>query len=325
MKKYILGLLSIVTFFFSSCSNDEDIEIAYNSTFKIMPSSVIASFKPYYSGDFDLDSGDKLRTSIFIYNEAGNLLTSETAYLNGYSENMTFSVPLPAGNYTVVATTDVVTVSNQKVSFEYWLYEDFEKLTTFKITDTGYVGYDDKILGVSSFNIEVNGQKDISIPVQPAGALIIAYYEGIHYYSDVVYAEFSHSRKADYIYFDINGSSSVNIISSGSFSYRKSYLDLTSSYYDDSNNIYSYCFNLPDPQFECRFYLRTDDGSGYNFDIMKMNLQAGQQYLVKFNFENRASDYTLTNSASASASQIQLPAKSEKQVLKVKDIVTKDY
>jgi len=321
MKKYILGLLSIVTFFFSSCSND-DIEIAHKITFKVKPSSVIASFHPIFPEDFELDTTVlKLRTSIFIYNEAGDLASSATAYVNGYEKDVIFNILLPSGKYIAVATTNVVEKSKEEVTFEFWCYKDVKKLTTFKIENVvNGPGYDWEILGVSSVKVEVDGKKEIAIPVQPAGALIVPIFQGIHADKSVVFMELAFSRFADKIYFDNDGKWSVNFIRDGDFGYSKEKIDLTKSVYDKSTNLYSYVFHLPDSKYECRFNYKKDNNNWYFLDPLKINLKAGQQYRVTFDLLTKTSSVTLTNSASASLLNNQTDFSKGKQVLQVESI-----
>ena len=80
---------------------------------------------------------------------------------------------------------------------------------------------------------------------------------------------------------------------------------------------------MPDSQFECRFSLLSDDGDLYNFDVMKLNLKPGQQYLVSFDLETLSSDFGLVNSNSASIRDNQPAIRNGKQELRVMDIVKK--
>lgn len=326
MKKYLFAILAIICTL-SSCTNEDQIDIKYETTFKLMPSSVISGFKEYHTGDFAIEEGYKLRTSLFIYDKSGNLVDKQISFLDSYTDAMTVTTSLPLGEYISVATSDVVKYSNSTVSFEFWLYEDAEKLSTFNIVDAGYIGYTNEILGVSSLNFTVDKQSEITIPIQPAGSLITYVFNDIHKFSNIVMMGLYFSRTNDYLLFDENASPKTKIISQGKFNYKISELILTNSVYDNYSSVWGYNFKLPDPEFLCKFGFLYTDGSIEYSDLMTINMEAGQQYIATLDLQNLTYGVVLTNGTTKTAgSESVLPDFSEAvndKTLHVKDLVKK--
>ncbi len=118
MKKNILfSLFAVICMLLTSCTND-DIAITYDTSIKIVTAGAISSFNSYHSGDFDLTGTKKVRTTLLIYNKEGDLVDRQNQYLSNYSQNMTYKASLSAGNYTILAITDIVEYSDLKIDTE---------------------------------------------------------------------------------------------------------------------------------------------------------------------------------------------------------------
>lgn len=326
MKKYLFAILAIICTL-SSCTNEDQIDIKYETTFKLMPSSVISGFKEYHTGDFAIEEGYKLRTSLFIYDKSGNLVDKQISFLDSYTDAMTVTTSLPLGEYISVATSDVVKYSNSTVSFEYWLYKDAEKLSTFNIVNTGHMSSFDGILGISSSNFTVDKQSVETIPIQPAGSLITYVFNGIHTWNSMITMGIYFSRSNDYLFFNDVAIPSTKIISKGTYNYIMDEVDLTNSYYNNKFNVYNYNFKLPDPEFTFRFGFEFSDNSTAFSNPISLNMEAGQQYLLTLNLVDFSYDLKLTNGTTKTAgSESVLPDFSEAvndKTLHVKDLVKK--
>ncbi len=188
MKK-ILFLLLIATIGFTSCTNDE-IEIGYNTTFKVNPSTVVAPFTfDYKAGELEsFNTNYKLRVRLLIYNKDGILVQEATDYFSNYASLMNTTLSLSPGEYTAIATSDIVKMSNDKITLEYWTLHNHKNLSTTEIKDEGYIGGENRILGISKKKFNIKGLNDnIKIDIQPAGAVVYIMYRNIHYFSDVEY------------------------------------------------------------------------------------------------------------------------------------------
>ncbi len=338
MKKYLFTLLIIIGAL-SACTNEDQIDIQYETTFKLMPSSVISGFKEIQSGDFKISGDYKLRTSLFIYDKSGILVDKQVSYLDNYTDEMNVSTPLPLGEYIGVATADIVKYTNSNISLEYWFFKNPEKLNTFNIVDAGYRGGSDKILGVSSMLFTVDKKSSVTIPIQPSGCLFASIFYGIHEWSSIITMGLYYSRSNDYLLFNETGEPDTKIISKGTYNYILTELDLTDGTLDNSNNVYDYNFKLPDPEFSLKLGIEFFDNSTIYSDPVLVNMEAGQQYLFTLNLVDFSSELTLTNGTTKSAgSELILPYVSKaakkqmfqeqvkaatKQTLHVQDLVKK--
>ncbi len=299
MKKNILfSLFAVICMLLTSCTND-DIAITYDTSIKIVTAGAISSFNSYHSGDFDLTGTKKVRTTLLIYNKEGDLVDRQNQYLSNYSQNMTYKASLSAGNYTILAITDIVEYSDLKIDTEFWSLNNLEKLSTASIIDKGYIGFESKILGLAKSQYTVGSSSNLTLSIEPAGALFFVFYKNIHYYSDVTSMGLYYSRNGDNLKFDASGNSSVTITSAGQFNYRCTELDLTDTGNNASNNVYAYSFIVPDSQFACRFSITYKNSSGYynsNFDPWTMNIQAGEQYQMTLDLSTLSASEERTSS-----------------------------
>lgn len=322
MKKYLFTLLIIIGAL-SACTNEDQIDIQYETTFKLMPSSVISGFKEFVSEDFKLLSGFKIRTSLFIYDKTGSLVDKQIAYLDNYTDVMTVTTSLPLGEYTTIATTDIVEYDKSTVSFEYWLFQNPEALNTFNIVSAGYKGHDREILGIATNSIIVENSEEVVIPIYPAGCLLTIYYIGIHNsnFSNVTKMGLYYNRSNDYLYFTENGTPETKITSGGTFDFNCSELDLTNSYYDDVNNIYGYSYHLPDPAFNFLFSFKYLNGTVRNLDTETINMKAGQQYLIMLDLNIPGYGYELTNGTKSSHGTFNSSNGIKKEILHVQNLI----
>lgn len=294
MKKYI-SMLAVCLAILSSCTN-EDITFGSMVTVKVNPSGVIAPFE-YEMNPGDLETiaeSHKLRIRIFVYDKDGLLRASDTQYLAGYSNIMTSSLDLPKGNYTAIAITDVVEMSGEDVTFEYWNVSGENIMSQLKVTDAGYIGYKSKILGVGKQTISVgNKNGEFMVKCSAAGAICLVYYCNIHTFSDVEQYGVLMTKSSDYISFSESGDYDVSIESSGtSFGW---WLGKLSPKDHSHTNIYSYLFVLPMNKVTLQFVADTDDERFYLDEKATMNLEAGKEYLMMLNLNDEESDGKITS------------------------------
>lgn len=292
MKRFLLALVA-VTLMMSACTN-EDITISQRINFKIDPSTVIKPFTyQVNSGDLnDLGSTMKLRVRLLIYQD-DLLVDQQTQYLFSYSEVMNTSVCLPVGSYTAIAITDVV-----RDSFEYWALSEEEKLSETRLADTGYLGYDDRILGISNVSFDAgNGQSsDITIHVAPAGALFCIRFLSIHQFTNVAQYTLLYNRNVDYCAFNYNGQYEVVPKNNdGSYDWRLCYINVAD--FPQSNIIYSYQYLLPLGKVNFMFAWTANSQTTNIFDSgMTIDAKAGDEYYVELDlcdetYENKITCY----------------------------------
>lgn len=300
MKKYILGFVVTVICLFSSCTND-DVTIAYQTTIKINPSTVVSPFESFATGDLELLTSDyKLRTRLLVYDEDGNLTYQDVKFLNNFTETMTSSPNLPEGKYTAVATTDIVKYDNSEVSFQFWALSDSTEINTVKLADTGYIGNQRSILGVksASFSVSKSGNDILSMSVKPAGALFFVLYKNIHTYSNIYDLGVTIQKANDYLSFDNNGNNSASFKSNGTnYDYWMVHFDPSDNYYSSSTHIYDYAFILPASNYGIKFELDFTSGSTKNSNYYggwNLNIEAGQEYSMSIDLADKSNNFSPT-------------------------------
>lgn len=295
MKKILFAFFALIGIL-TSCTND-DITISNSITFKINPLTVVDNLYEYKAGDLtSLGSSYKLNVSLFIYNSEGILANKVTNQYSAYTHMMTANIDLPAGNYTAVAETHV------SGSIEFWDIEGTEHLSTFKITDNGYIGGKSKILGLSirKFNIE-DDTKTIDIDVENAGAVACVQFSNWKKYNNVKTYALMGKQSCDYITFDTNGNNDYSLESSSSYGYYMYKSDYDSNY---SGSV-GYFFTFPIKNASFRFYAETTNkervpiGTEFVDDVKK-----GKSYLFLYVCNDEGDDeaywYDMINSESKS-------------------------
>lgn len=186
MMKKVFFLCMIAGFIFTSCNND-DVPVLDGVTVRVDPSTILEPFSYQINvGDLDgVDGTQSLRIRLLVYDENGNLYESEEQNVPNYLASANFNVAVPGNGYgyTFVAISDVVDSDPESVA-EYWQISEEQSLQTLRITYTSAYTYgEQEILGVSSANF--NGDRNITMELQAAGALICTYVSGYKDYSNI--------------------------------------------------------------------------------------------------------------------------------------------
>ena len=169
MKKIILCfVLSIMTLLYS-CNKDIEVDKGYQVNVTVDPSGVINSFIPEIDDDFDMSEEQVLRINLFVYNEEGKLVEKLHGKCRDYSHKMEFSVMLPKGEYTFVATSDIY---DNDIDFENWTFSNIDDINEFQIEQNWRFGLDG-VLGVKLINDKILEPKNIQINLTSATALIL--------------------------------------------------------------------------------------------------------------------------------------------------------
>lgn len=293
--KFLAICAVLFTVCLSSCTNDE-IPVAQTTTFRINPSTVVQPFTyEIKSGELEsIPSGYELRVRLLVYNSEGVLAKSETQYLTNYASYMSTSMDLDFGSYTAVVITDCVRRSGDEIDFALWELSDERSISTAKITDLGYIGYQAKILGFGSKKFSVAGSsKDITINPSPAGTLFLIMHRNIHTYSDVEYIELETNRSSDYLTLNESGKYDVAIKNNANkFNWRVNNLEPAD--YPNSTNIYSYVFLFPMNNVSFRFAIGLESGEEIDLGEMLFNLTASSQYYFELDLCNPDADNGIT-------------------------------
>ena len=282
MRKYIVIITTAIIGMMASCTNDE-IEVGQGISMKVDPSGVIAPFT-YEAKTGELESFNtayKLRTRILAYDEKGLLAAADTAYLTNYAGLMNSTLYLPDGSYNVIAITDVVKYSAGELGLEYWNLTNINDINTVRITDAGFIGGKNKILGVASQKVLVTqNAASVTLKPEPAGALLFINYRHIHQFSDVTKLELETNRTCDFLSFNSQGEYvTIPENNNNRFVWRAGFIEPQDPDYKNSTNIYSYSFSFPMNNVSFRFvYATASDSDTPVSSDMTISLKRGDEY-----------------------------------------------
>ena len=293
MKKYISFMAA--AFFaamISSCSND-DITISKTVNFTVNPSTVVGTFSVGEENAGELESFNtdcKLNVKLFVYNENGELVKKFSNTYSNYAVQMKASAFLPQGRYTAVAITHIDDVVD---NIKYWEISDENQLEGLKIIDGGYIGGQNKVLGVTSSDFYVGDDiEDVNINVYPAGSMLVVRYYNYLALKNLGYTEFSlmANKIMEYLEFDRFGNTEVIADNhNGQFDWYIDKID-ASNFSAGYDYIYDYEFILPMTNVGLQFY--TEDESSYYTlgNGTSFNTQAGGCYYAYLRLSSTVSN-----------------------------------
>ncbi len=286
MKKILFALIAFAGIL-SSCKND-DITISKAVTFKVNPATVVNNLYEYKAGDLtSIDSGDKLHVSLYIYDEKGILVKSASEDFSAYTHMMTTDIFLPAGSYTAIATSHVISDVN------FWSFSGTDQLSTFKIQDEGYIGGKSKILGLTVKNLDISDKTEtINVNIENAGAVAFVYFKSWNKYSNVAQYTLLGKQACDYLSFDNKGTRDYSIRSDDSYNYYK----VLFNYNPNRTFTCNYFFTFPIQKASfCFGAITTNDKLVYLYNEFVDNVVIGESYFFLCDFdEEKAYWYDVT-------------------------------
>lgn len=293
MKKILFAFLALIGIM-TSCTND-DIEITHATTVKVDPSSVLSTFtyenKP---GELTMfDTKYKLRITVLAYNESGLLVDKNITYCSNYSQIGTIELNLPEGKYKTYAITDVM---NSEI--EFWKVEDTQNLATTKIVDQGYIGGQNKILGIATSTIIVSAHNNNEFTLKPeaAGSLCLVEWYNIHQFSDVAKYTLQTTKSCDFLQFTAEERNGYNIAEeshNGSFDWRMAYVE-PDNYKGDIVYGYYFVFPLKNVEFRYTYQDKNEDGYRVLIDSKYVTFEKGGEYwfVLDLNDEEQGGNIT---------------------------------
>ena len=176
MKKILFGLITLVATIVS-CTDQEDIEIAYKSGIGITAAHIFDDYEQFQDGDFDMSKdGWKLNLSVFVYDESGKLVDKSEQLCDKISESLSYTPHLIPGNYTVVSIADF-REGLGGAGYRFWNIENESNIQDLSITENdSYFPVVFETLGIDVQKIEItNESKLISADIKPITSLVHIY------------------------------------------------------------------------------------------------------------------------------------------------------
>lgn len=191
MKKIIFSILAFAGIL-ASCSND-DIEVnTYGDiVYAVSTQSVYEEFEILESLKEKLLSKDyNIGIYTFIYDEAGDLVASDSIYTTTFGRIEQNFKYLPCGQYTAI-TLEMMVNKNENNTSESWVIVGQDNMSTLEIVNKTYIAYWYSAVGLSTQTITVSkGQNQVyEIKPKGIGAIINTYFENFDY-SNYVRASF---------------------------------------------------------------------------------------------------------------------------------------
>ena len=184
MKKLIYFIVTLFVVTFSSCSDQEEIDIKYQTTITLSAEKLMADFQERTSGDFDMVDGVCIRLHLLIYDENGALVQSKISSVSDYAEKYTYSCTLSEGKYTIISIADFIVGSLSNPTTEYWQMKDETNLSELQLVHTDKLAYWTwETLGLSSTEMVISKEsKNVTIPITAITGLVQIVFD----YFDVV-------------------------------------------------------------------------------------------------------------------------------------------
>ena len=291
MKKYIGIFAALVAVTMASCTND-DITLQEATVIEVDPSTVLKNFTYQLSaGDLDgVESYQELRVRLYVYDEEGSLVSSETNKLRNYLTTTKFEVNLDDNeSYTAIAITDVVSDGTDYFP-EYWGVTGENNLSTLKVSylASKYIVYgSQEILGIKSATVR-SGQ-NTTINVEAAGAMILSFAANIHAYSNIRKIEMFMNRSNDYYDFMTDGT----LKSNPNLDAYNIFLEFDPKENPNTEGIYSYKFIMPINNSKTIVGFRNAAGEILGSYTHEVGFDQGKEYLfyVELDPEDSTGDY----------------------------------
>lgn len=308
MKTFLTALLGVIMMLFSlsSCTDQYDVDIKYESGITVSAAHIFDSFQSVKKGDFDLSKypGWQIDLSVFIYDDSGKLIDKVSQQSNSISDILRHELELPSGKYKAISIARF-----GKGSEYFWIIENPENLSTFIIEEAkeSYNQFVFETLGIDVREIIVENQPPkINIEVPPVTGLlqIIFYGRDMTGYGKNGYSEMSPYCKevniwAPRLMQQVRFTDGVISYEYGIQNEEYRIGQFTPQRYYNNNStpdIYNYRAVLPIQDRDFYWDITFEEGKGANFGLndfqvsaytTKLNIESGKQYDLDLLFDGK--------------------------------------
>jgi hypothetical protein len=188
MRKAII-LLCIITGLLS-CEKDVEPDVKYQLNITVNAWDAVKDLRDDAtnvnlfpsSGEIRSNYGEvgHVRIQLFVYDETGSLFDKEDTWIvDNFAQTVTCTKVLPAGEYTLVATADVVMNTGERIDIENWSFGNISQLKNLKIKDNSLLRAYYKALGVYKGEISLNKLESMEVRLKPAGSLVTVRFKNV--------------------------------------------------------------------------------------------------------------------------------------------------
>lgn len=302
MRNRLYLLAVVIAVFMSSCSND-DIPVKKTTTFHINAETAISAFSniEYTPGELSyMPSEGELRCRVLIYDKDNLLVAEDSVFSPDYSHVLTSNFFLEEGEYTAVFSSDLV---KKDKTFENWQLIGREKLSTATFKDTGYIGGQTKILGLSVKHLTVKGAGEYHVDLEPAGALAFVYFADWNRYTNVEAFQLASNRTCDEMTLNDKGEPTFSVESADWLAWRLAYVPYDSNY----EGMYCYVFLFPMKNVTLQFACDLDNGGNAVFEGASCNCNIEAAHAYSFVYDVMADEaewWDYTNDTRSSGNKL---------------------
>lgn len=176
MKKILLGLLVLMTTIVS-CTDQKDIEIAYQTDMSITASHIFDGYTTIIGDEFNMkgtNNGDwDLNLHAFIYDENGILVKKVEEQYPNLTSTLNFDLDLLPGKYSVVAIAEF-TGTFAGNDYKFWNISNEENLADLNIVESEIICNSPfETLGITSKEFVIGDRiESVSIDIKPVTGLL---------------------------------------------------------------------------------------------------------------------------------------------------------
>lgn len=176
MNKYISMLIGVLVTMlsFSSCTDQDDIEISYDQSIGITAAHLFDNYEPFVDGDFDMSKdGWKLNLQTLIYDNNGILIDRAEKLCNNMSDVLYYTPTLMPGDYTIVSIADF-REGLGGAGYKFWEISNEENLQDISITENQNIyPVVFETLGIDIQKISITNRCEaISADIKPTTSLV---------------------------------------------------------------------------------------------------------------------------------------------------------
>lgn len=308
MKKSTLYLLLSVLVLCSSCRKEYGYYDYTRLNVNLDLKGVIRTCVENTEGDFVPTQDQCIRIQFFLYNAAGQLVNHQETSASSYQTTTDYRLErLESGDYTLIATTDVLERKEGSFFPTYWAFNGTSNLSTF--TASGLDAMDsmgERMLSLTRTQFTIDGRrkaKSLYLDAMPATAMVcVTYFDIFHWDNNIVGNDPDYRI---YSYFDVTYEHDMNeaCYTGGGelcWSYRETtnneYYILDRLYPDNISSLnisslYSYHALLPGKYSfrgygEYNFRGQTECYPDETRPSQQLNVQSGYQYYIDFDIKN---------------------------------------
>lgn len=207
MKKNPIFLLLSTALLFASCAKEYGYYEYTHLNMSLDLRGALGNFEEVNEDDFLPTKDQRIRVQFFIYDAAGKLVSRQEEVATDYYTTVSCKLErLELGDYTLIASTDLLDKSEGAFLPSYWEFTGTSKLNDFTVKGLDALDeMGERLLSLTREEFTINGRrksKSLYLKAEPVTAMMCVTYYDIFYWDD--HKEVRDPDVRIYSYFDVN-------------------------------------------------------------------------------------------------------------------------